>query len=418
MSGSPKTRSDVATGAEAEPASAGAKTGTKEERVRAKRDRSREKMARAAEKQAVRRSERSRAAADASTAELDRAARSAFFEKAAEQTQYLGVEVEGATFLVATRDRGVDRSLFLKRGRPEFMVLARAVAIVESLLGSDAIQGRILVDVGANIGTEVVAALLSHGFGTAVCFEPDEETFRQLCANLALNGLETRARALRLGASDKTGRTSFVHIEGSAGNNWVASESQIETAKHRAQRLTEDPDPDAPRLQFQEVEVDTLDRLCETGVIAPERVGLLWIDAEGHEGHVLSGAQALVERGVPIVTEFHPKRIERGGKFARFEEAARSYTHVVDLRRGSIDPSQPRLRLRPIADLPEIAEQLLDPEISWNFTDLLLLRLEDGQVPESTDLDPVIKSAKAARAKDAGSGKEAPRPEPEEPSSD
>ena len=40
----------------------------------------------------------------------------------------------------------------------------------------------------------------------------------------------------------------------------------------------------------------------ESGQIRVEDVGLLWIDAAGHDGEVLAGASKLLEAGVPIVT--------------------------------------------------------------------------------------------------------------------
>ncbi|RPJ80913.1 MAG: hypothetical protein EHM18_17695, partial [Acidobacteria bacterium] len=44
-----------------------------------------------------------------------------------------------------------------------------------------------------------------------------------------------------------------------------------------------------------------------------EETGLVWVDIQGHEGHFLRGAQSLLRRGVPIVTEFWPYAIERSG---------------------------------------------------------------------------------------------------------
>lgn len=367
----------------------------KRARAQEKRERTREKVARAAERKAeVERDRRERASPSPTAEEL--AERTAFFERAAPHTPHLGVQIDGMTFLVATKDHKVDRALFTKRGRPEFTVLARAVAILEGLIGPAAVRGRIFVDVGANIGTEAIAAIRSHGFDSAVCCEPDEQTYRLLGANIALNGLETRIRALEVGASSAPGRSTLVHIEGGAGNSWVAATpEQVRQAEEvRARSLARSAAGDAPEISFHEIEIETLDRLCESGVIDPDRVGLIWLDAEGHEGHVLSGAQALVERGVPLVMEFHPKRLGRSGELARIEDvAARCYTHFVDLRRVPVEPGQPRLRLRAVADLPELAATLLDPEISWSFTDMLLLRLEDARVPQSADLDVLFKRA-------------------------
>ena len=104
---------------------------------------------------------------------------------------------------------------------------------------------------------------------------------------------------------------------------------------------------------------------------------MLWLDVEGHEGHVLAGAHALTERGVPIVFEFHPRTLEvRGDRQAVHDVAERFYTHFVDLRRS--DPERPGRPLQPVTELTELAERWLDPELRGHFSDLLLLRLDTG----------------------------------------
>lgn len=333
----------------------------------------------------------------------DRDTRFAFFEQARGHTQYLGVETDGGRFMVAAADRGVGRSLFVKRGRPEFRVLRRAVSVVKILIGPEAIAGRPFVDVGANIGTTTIPALVSHSFGSAVACEPDEESYRLLRANLALNGLETHVRALPVAASNRIGRSSFVLTEDRSGESWVATDPEKIAAAEatRAARIAEDPtvvtepQPRAPdevsALEVVEVELVTLDHLADDGVIDRDRLGMLWIDAEGHEGHILEGAATLADRGVPIVFEFNPAGLdERGDRGKVHEVADRSYTHFVDVRRPEPDRSQGRFRLRPVGELAKHAERFLDPSQPGHFTDLLLLRLDDEQARLGANLPELM----------------------------
>jgi FkbM family methyltransferase len=44
----------------------------------------------------------------------------------------------------------------------------------------------------------------------------------------------------------------------------------------------------------------TLDTLAEEGTVDVDEVGLLWLDVEGHELDVLTGATTLLERSVPM----------------------------------------------------------------------------------------------------------------------
>lgn len=338
--------------------------------------------------------------------------RFAFFEGARDHTPYLGVETDGGRFIVAASDRGVGRSLFVKRGRPELRVLRHAVTVIEILSGADAIGGRLFVDVGANIGTTTIPALVSHRFGSVVACEPGEESYRLLRANLALNGLETHVRPLRVAASNRVGRSSFVLTEGRSGASWIAtSPEKVEAAEAaRAKRVTEDPAaltdplPRAPdevaEMKVVEVELVTLDQLAEGGVIDRDGLGMLWIDAEGHEGHILDGAGTLAERGVPIVFEFNPAGLdERGDRDKVHAVAECFYTHFVDVRRAEADPTQPRFRLRSVAELPGYAERFLDSATPGHFTDLLLLRLDAAQARVGVNLPELMSQEEPPRAR-------------------
>jgi len=293
----------------------------------------------------------------------------------------------------------VGRSLFLKQARPEFKALARAVATVEILIGEDAVAGRSFVDIGANIGTTTIPALVLHRFGSAVACEPAEDSHRVLVANLALNGLDVHVQPLRVAASNRIGSSSFVVVESLSGASWIALDPVLIQAAEdvRARRIAEDPtvlddpQPRAPEevsaMTVVDVELVTLDRLVETGVIDPDGVGMVWIDAEGHEGHILEGAGALTERGVPIVFEFNPGGLdERGDRGKIHEVAAQCYTHFVDVRRREADPALLRFSLRSVTELPAYADRFLDPSTPGHFTDLLLLRLDRRQVSAAEDL--------------------------------
>ena len=310
--------------------------------------------------------------------------RAEIFESASRHTTYLGVSTDSGRFLVSSNDSGVGRSLFVKGGRPEFRVMLRIVRVLREAIGEEAIAGRVFVEVGANIGTTTVCALVEHGFGSAVCCEPVPESNRILRANLALNGVEERARTLQVAASDSAGTTSFVIREDRPGASWILGDRD-EVEKAIAAHLGQDRDAleeqqEAgllPEMTVIDVELTTLDQLVEDGVIDADRAGLVWIDAEGHEGHVLSGARRLAGRGVPVLFEFHPAGLEDADRERIHALAEEFYTHFVDVRRHR-DRSHDRLDLRPIAELRDHTQLYLDaPADAAPFTDMLLLRVGD-----------------------------------------
>ena len=42
-------------------------------------------------------------------------------------------------------------------------------------------------------------------------------------------------------------------------------------------------------------------------------LGLVWMDAQGHEAHILSGAEVLHAPDIPIVTEYWPQGLRHAG---------------------------------------------------------------------------------------------------------
>ena len=309
--------------------------------------------------------------------------RTEFFTRAQEYTPYLATPGGGALFLVKTSDMGVGRSLFAKQGRGEHMVLARAVGTLRGLMGPEAIAGRTFIDVGANIGTTTVPAVVTHGFGSAVSIEPEPENIRNLRLNIVLNDLDDRVTALPVAVSNERGEADLVVNQRRTGKHWIATDR----GKLENKGVPED--------EILRVETVTLDYLVEGSVIEPERVGMLWMDAEAHEGHVLEGASALLERGTPIVLEYNPELLDRAGGLTKIDDALRgNYTHFAGMHRNA-DTDKPDFPLQPVDELPAYAERFLDPDQRGGKTDIIVLRLEIEQAAEIDNLEPIFRGARS-----------------------
>jgi FkbM family methyltransferase len=313
----------------------------------------------------------------------DRDERLAYFDSADRYTPYLATVAGGGLFLVKTEDKHIGRSLFSKRARGELAVLGRAVAAIEGLLGPNAIAQRSFVDVGANIGTSTIPALLSHGFDTAVAIEPEPENVRVLRLNVLLNDLEDRVTALPVAASNEVGRSELVVDRSRGGKHWIATDP----SKLRRKNLAENV--------MLRVDTVTLDHLVEAGVIEAERTGLLWIDAEAHEGHILQGASALLGRGTPLVLEWNPVILDRVGDRGKLERAvAEDYTHFAGMHRNT-EPLEPNFPLQTVDQLPAYAERFLDRSKRLTKTDILVLRLGPDQAAGISDLDTFLRPSPA-----------------------
>jgi FkbM family methyltransferase len=309
--------------------------------------------------------------------------RDRFLKAAAGFTPLVAVTSGDATFIVSTSGEQVGRTLFIKGERNEMETLDQAVDVLVELLGEDAVSGKAFVDVGANIGTSTITALLSHSFARAIACEPEPTNYRLLRLNIAINDLEGRVETLPVAVSLEEG-TALLHLSSSnSGAHRVVSGSM--TARRRAPG------------KVLSVEKVRLDALVKRGFFRPEEVGLLWIDAQGHEGHVLAGASSLVERGTPIVLEFHPGMLDRaGGRKAAQRTIADHYTHFVDLRH-IWDGTTPRLWAAD--DILGFSRGFGMNRGTPRFTDLLVLRQPQGAAWEVTARPPEAARRRANRRK-------------------
>jgi FkbM family methyltransferase len=267
-------------------------------------------------------------------------------------TPTIAVTYEDTTFLVDTADRGVGLSLFVKGSRPEFGVLTQALAVLADLHPKTESERGTFLDIGANIGTSVVPALRTHGFARAVACEPAPANYRLLKANLALNDVADRARALPVAVTDHVGLVELSMHDTNSGGHRLGG------------------DPDNPNRIT--VDAVTLDLLVERGFFEPEQVTLIWMDTQGQEGHVFRGASTVCKSGVPVVLEFAPALL-RGvdGLTPLLDTLAEHYTHFVDLRRG------PNGRmLQKTTSLPALVDSLVEKQ----HTDILVTRLKPAHV--------------------------------------
>lgn len=269
-----------------------------------------------------------------------------YFDRARRFTSYLAVDAsDGCTYLLPTGDRGVARDLFAKGFRPETFILGRVAAVV----GRPVAPRTTFVDVGANIGTSVIPAVQAYGYGRGVAIEPFPANARALRLNCAANGVHDLVQVVEAAASD---------VEGIAELDIGAPGWGV----HRLRRGD-------GAVQTAPVTVVSLDGLVERGVLDPESVGLVWVDVQGHEGHVLNGARRLLEQAPPLAVALRPKKLAREHGTEAFVDALqRAYTHVIDLR-------GPGLRAPTWEPEPLSVEQLPALVAARRKTDILVLNL-------------------------------------------
>lgn len=229
-------------------------------------------------------------------------------------TPFIGVTGTSGRFIVATDDLGIGRKVYAGHGYGE----DKMVEAIDVLRGEGFnLTGSTILDVGANIGVTTVPALTRLGFGASLALEPDPQNYALLQANIALNGLADRVRALNVAATNQPGTLT---LELSGDNH----------GDHRI-RLTSAPgelrEESWSTVAVAAVRLDTID----TGELPP--IGLIWTDTQGHDAHVLDGLGHTLS-DVPAVIEFWPYGLRRADGLELFYRVlADRYTRVYDLGR-------------------------------------------------------------------------------------
>jgi FkbM family methyltransferase len=260
-----------------------------------------------------------------------------------------GIAVDGPDgwYFVPTRD-WVGRSTFMY-GSFDSDAMRTAVEIIEHMTGNHPIANLTFLDVGANIGTSTVLAFRRFHAYDAVAFEPHPKNFRFLRCNLVANDISEKTRPVQSALSDRCGS---IHLQVSSDNS----------GDHRV-RLDQ-----APGLGDSiDVPVTTLDRAGSDLDLDYDRIGLAWIDIQGHEGHMLAGASSLLARGTPTVVEYSPLLLRQAGGFELFHSlVADHYRTVIDVRgtvrRGDVQ----QVRAQDVAQFAACYS-------GENYTDLVLL---------------------------------------------
>ncbi|MDQ1440175.1 MAG: hypothetical protein QOG97_403 [Acidimicrobiaceae bacterium] len=266
------------------------------------------------------------------------------FERLAELTSIAASPSE-PTFLFSTRDRVISPEVFVTSGYEE-----DELRWILHCLGQPQRQ-RTVVEVGANIGTTTIPLLVRYGAACVEAFEPDPFNYDLLRCNLILNHVDSQAITQGCAISDTNGETILELCAWNFGDHRVRIPGDVHLGVfEEANRST----------------ITVAARRLDDAVTTPTaEIGLIWVDAQGHEAHILDGADHLLGCGIPWVIEYWPYGLTRQGGLARLNgDLAKRFTHVVDVRQSRRSNREVRLET---TDLDRLARDL-----GYGYTDLIL----------------------------------------------
>jgi FkbM family methyltransferase len=282
----------------------------------------------------------------------------------------LQVTTAHGTFCVSNKDHGVGRILFVHR-EYELPTILKSLVLLDQLAGRRILRRRLMIDVGANIGTVCITMVRSGAFAEALAFEPEPRNFGLLVKNVQANGLAASIRCFNMALSSSNGVGAIELSRNNSGDHRLRAGIPLD-----------------PRGRYNEtaretmvVAVRRLDDVTTEAGLDPRDVGLLWMDVQGAEKHVLEGAGRLVKVGVPVIAEFWPYGLARAGvsPAGYAEYIAANFDCFYDLAETA-----------PVARSSVTISNLFESYAECKqFTDLLLLRsaksaAQDPRGPEGT----------------------------------
>ena len=215
-------------------------------------------------------------------------------------------ETPGINFLVNSSDLVIGRETFVRQKPFDSEKLIEAFSLIKQRDGFQFEEIDLLIDVGANIGTIGLTAVAKNLVKRCLAFEPEPKNYRLLEANIQINSLADRVDAHNIALSDGSALELEFELDNvNYGDHRVRVTQEVGLYKESSRRTIK-------------VRASTLSEF--QSVIEPNR-SLLWMDTQGFEGYVLSGAAPLIAKQIPIVTEFWPYGLRRSNCFEQFIDA-------------------------------------------------------------------------------------------------
>jgi len=206
---------------------------------------------------------------------------------------------------------------------------------------------RTIVDIGANIGTPSVQLARETGLDI-LAIEPVPPNFDLLVKNIAQNGLDKQVRCVRAAVSMRPGTLKMAVPKERATCEVIEDGKQPGFGK-----LT----PDIPIIDVPSMRLETI---LSDNHVAPERVAVVWCDAQGMEREIIESAPGLWKTGVPLYLELWPKGINAHGGTDAFLTAIQAHFKSFVMISDMTGRGGPNARPRPLSDLRKIVESIGD----------------------------------------------------------
>ncbi len=233
---------------------------------------------------------------------------------------------QGIFKVMLTESDIIGRCLYFN-GQYELDLISQALTFLRSMQKCPQKGTGTVVDIGANNGVISIGMVYTGEMERAIAIEPEPKNFSLLQHNVRQNGLLDRIVCIPKAVSNQEGDIQF-----------ELSDTNI--ADHRVRMDLHVNDPELfneSERHVISVKSDLLDNLlADLPGIYTQNIALIWVDVEGHEGYVFSGARDLLSKDIPVVCEIWPYAIRRAGMSQEdFVDIAKNiWSYYWVMRRG------------------------------------------------------------------------------------
>jgi FkbM family methyltransferase len=268
------------------------------------------------------------------------------------QPRRLTLQTQQGVFTFYSNDSGIGRYLFCF-GEYESDLTTGVIDLLKA--NGRLTPSSILLDVGANIGTTCISVVRSQAIRQAIAIEPVPANFELLQKNIGDNQLTQQIVARQLAISTSSDSVTIELSPNLHGDHRVRmqpSTAHMQELFHEGARQTIS------------VPAVTLDQLLTQLSVKPADISLVWIDVQGHEGHVIESGHDLFAHRPPTMIEVWRYGIERSGmSMRRFFEIISGYWSTYYLWQNG------QFTKHAIAEMPKLLE-VLQPSA---FENILLM---------------------------------------------
>ena len=271
------------------------------------------------------------------------------FDINTEKSKYLFFENK-EKFLLFTRDQVISKECFANDNF-EFEKFQKVIDFLKKDY-----QITKLYDIGANIGVTCIPAVNRALVKQAIAVEPEPENFKLLKLNISLNNLEDKIKIFNYALSSENNKLLNLEVsEATSGGHRIRLPDRKKGVHEEEKK------------EVKSVMSKTFDSLFSE---INSKEDLIWIDAQGFEPNILSGANKMIMSGAPVVIEFWPYALKQNGFWQEMQEIIKKFKFFSDISKDPfqiIEINQKNIQeLFSGWDIEESSKHSL-------FTDLLLL---------------------------------------------